>query len=200
MRRQTSNPRRSTHLRERADLWTDYAGAVFFATARVEAGRWYYRFLSRLIRVLTHSDIAHCTVGFGGASVLDPTFEGNVYWPLEMFLDRYPTLHSAFLVPFTHAIDLEFFGYGVGQPKRHWPTFYRWLRRGVAPWTEDCLCITLACLMAGGVDVPERIYTPVQLHDWLTDQGYPHVRASDAADARRFRDSARRLVAGEVAG
>jgi len=170
-----------------------FFGYVFFATARVRPANFWRGHLLRFIRVLTCSPICHVAIGFDGV-VLHPKFGGNEYWPLDVFVERFPTLCAVFRVPFTYAIDLSYYEYGVNVPKRPWPTVLRWLRQGSGEWTEDCLCIALACLQAGGVDVPYDIATPVGLYRWLAHQGYPH--ATDLFDNREgFHDSARQLLA-----
>jgi len=167
---------------------------VYFATGRSSIPRWKYRQVSRLIRVMTVSPICHCMIGFEGA-VLDPSLGGIRYWPSRLVAARYPTLHSVFRVPFRYRIDLDFFNELVGQPQPILPSLARWLKLGHGPWVYDCLCVSLACLRAGGVDVNPHIATPAGLYRWLKKKGFAYDVRNGQAESD-FRVAVRRLCIG----
>ena len=156
---------------------------VFFATARRARRRklplrrrcriackfrrrTYFAFLSWLVRTLTRSQLAHCSIGYDGA-VLDPGIRRNTYWPFRAYVISYPTLVCCFRVLVSRPIDLDAFPQGS---KPAWPTFVRWLTRGRWPWTTDCVCIAIDCLRQGGIAVPRQLVSPQQLHDWLLER------------------------------
>ena len=138
--------------------------------ARKFKRRSYFAFLSWLVRTLSGSQMAHCSVGFDGA-VLDPGIRGNRFWPFKAYVLAYPTLICVFKVPVQHDVDLDRFRPGR---KPVLPTVVRWLTRGWWPWTNDCVCVALDCLHQGGVavPVPHRLVSPQQLHDWLKENRY----------------------------
>lgn len=136
--------------------------------------RSYYWFLSWLVRKLTYSRLAHCSIGVDGA-VLDPSIRGNRFWPFQLYIRHYPTLLWAVAVPMEGTPDLDAYPPDVSKPAM--PTVIRWLSLGRLH-TDDCVCITSDVLRAGGVHIPERIVSPKQLFHWLTMRGYPHARLS----------------------
>ena len=164
---------------------------IFFVTARARSGSWVGRQCSRLVRIFSLSRFAHCMVGFNGW-VLDPTSKENFYWELDEVLKTYPTLEVVIPVPVDYAIDLDFCAYGVNVPKSKWKPIRRWLQFGRGKRLEDCLCITLACLRAGGINVPIHTATPGGLFKWLTKQGYFYVRVADSQSRTLFRKLSQR--------
>lgn len=165
--------------------------SILFSTGRTNQASWRNQQISRIIRICSCSRICHCAIGYDGA-ILDRTLNGVAYWPLDQGIELYPTLCAVVLVRFKYRINLDWpeFHNGIGVPIRTFPTLFRWLRLGHGPWVDDCLCIVLACLQAGGVDVPRTIATPGGLYRWLKGRNYPHV-----TDARKnFRRAARRLA------
>jgi len=164
---------------------------VLISSVRNTGAPW-HRALSALISVLTLSRYTHCTLGYRQA-VLDVTLSGTRYWPLDAYVRWWPSLELIFAVPLRYAINLDapIFRKGVGRKRPWWPTFWRWLVRGYAPYADDCLCAVLRCLLAGGLDVPWRISSPGQLVEWLKGMGYAYVRRTGrrerfAADALKF--------------
>lgn len=155
---------------------------VFFATAEWSPGRrvgWYrmariarrrpakayHAFLSALTRWVTGSPLAHCAIGYNGV-VLDPGIRGNRFWPIHTFCVYFPTLAYGIEVELDRPVYLD--AYDHGGPKPVLPTLIRWWTGG--RWrTQDCVCITCDLLRSGGVDVPKRIYQPVQLYRWLKE-------------------------------
>lgn len=169
---------------------------VFFATAdwrrshvRLTTCQWlriarrrprkaYFACLAWLTRTITRSRLAHVSIGHNGV-VLDPDIKGNRAWPLVVYVSNYPTLVCAFSIKTPDSPPLD--SLPLNNRKPVLPTLLRWWTGGRVH-TEDCVCITVDMLRAAGVDVPKRIYQPIQLHRWLHDQGYPHVLID--ADAR----------------
>jgi hypothetical protein len=117
---------------------------------------------------VSRSPLAHCMIGHNGA-VLDPSLAGNQFWPFIPFVLEYPALAWAIKVPLHKPIDLD--QYRPNIPKRIWPTILRWWSGGRWP-TEDCVCVVCDLLRDGGISVPQRIYKPVQLYEWLKAHGY----------------------------
>lgn len=168
---------------------------IFFTTARSRLPRWRQRQLSRLVRVLTLSRIAHCAVGYDDV-VLHPTLGGVEYWPIEATIRHYPGLCALVKIPVTYGVNLQYFEPLMGVPMRGWPTFWRWLRFGHAKWPCDCLGITLACIQAGGVDVPHSIATPSGLYRWLVKEGYEtRTDREFPHDPAGFQAACRHLIA-----
>ncbi len=139
---------------------------VYFSTSRSPSIRSYYQILSWLIRVITRSPMSHCAIGFAG-TVLDPSIGGVQYHSQAGYEAEYPGLLAVIRVPVTYLIDLSFFEDRVGLPIPPGPTIRRWTNHGRGPWTRDCLCTVLECLLAGGIKVPLNLYEPKQLHRWL---------------------------------
>ncbi len=130
---------------------------------------------------------------FGGKILLVPEIKSFYYAISDVwsFLDHSFTDGTELISPLKFGVNLAYFEpwYGVPQPK--WARLWRWLRAGRGPWIYDCLCIPLACLQAGGIDVPGRIYTPQQLFDWLKGERY-ECEIFSTQDG--FRTAAGRLV------
>jgi len=133
----------------------------------------YLAFLSWLIRTVTRSRLAHCSIG-DGELVLDFGLMGRNHWPHISYCLNYPTLVGAFIVPAPNAIDLD----GYRKEKiRVFPTLLRWWSRGRVT-TRDCVCETVRFLNEAGVPCPKRIYKPCQLFEWLEKEGYLYVNFS----------------------
>ncbi len=158
------------------------------------------RLLSRLIQVCSLSRIVHCAIAYDGV-VLDARFGGNVYWPAHQVWRWYPGLFAVVRADFLHRIDLGYFEYGVAVRKPIFPTVWRTLAYQTA-LTDDCLCVVLACLRAGGVPAPTTTKTPAGLLRWLIRRGYPHAtRGSNRNNgAEAFRDAARLCITHPGAG
>ena len=131
-----------------------------------------------LIKLLSWSQIYHVAVGYDEA-VINPTMNGVLYYGTDWYEENEKHLVAIFDVPITCRIDPSYFEYWVGKPIKPWPPILRWLRRGRGPLTYDCLSIALACLDAGGVDVPFTITTPAALRRWLISEGYTCQTPSD---------------------
>lgn len=121
-----------------------------------------------LVRRLTGSPLVHTAIG-DGEVVIDPAFVGDRAWPHIAYVLRYPSLAGYYIVPVE--VDLPF-ELDV-RPRRPWATVLRWLTGG--RWrARDCVQVVAGYLRVGGVDVPDRITTPAQLHQWLRGQGYDY--------------------------
>ncbi len=165
-------------------------GYVFFATGKSKHFHWKARLITALVRGITLSPFCHCAIGFNGV-LMNSALSGINYWPLDVAVDKYPTLDVVFRVPLSYAIDLDYFCHlhGVRQPIL--PKLGRFVDCGRGPWIYDCVCTTLACLGAGGIPVPRTIISPGGLHRWLRREGYPHVSRRNTKD---FRSAVRHLV------
>lgn len=161
-------------------------GIVYFATGKVSGKHipMKSRLVLSAIRVIGLSRMCHCMFGYNGV-VVDPRFDGLRFLPARLVDRSYPTLCAVFRVPLKYGVDLDFFRYRVGGTMPMLPRLWRWLRGGHGPWVEDCLCTVLACLLAGGVDVPKRICTLRGLYNWLESEGYRHVTDSAGIDRLR---------------
>ena len=149
---------------------------VLFATGRDKrCGTWRNQQVSRLIRILTRSDLCHCAIAYDGA-VLDPTLSGVRYYAFERAVRCYPGLYGLFRVPLIYAIDLDYFQRLTAVPQPLFPRLWRTLDFGRGEWVYDCLCVVLACLQAGGIPVPHNLLTPRTLYRWLIRKGYDHAR------------------------
>lgn len=153
----------------------------------------YHAWLQWLIRRLGRSEFTHVAIGqcsswYDGV-VFDVTIKGHALWPLLGYVQLRPVTD---IYEFDTDRMIDFDRYMPGERKRALPTFLRWLTRGRWP-ARDCVTLTAECLRHAGVDVPVRMTTLRQLHDWITDQGWKHGAVSDRAPAAQRRsDSAAR--------
>lgn len=128
---------------------------------------WYW-LLTRAIQRFGGSDLCHVAIGYGGA-VLDPSIQGNRYWPRRTFIETFPGLVYAVEVPLATPIDLD--AVLPGRPKPVIPTLLRWWTGG--RWqTDDCVCTVVNLLRAGGVAIDPKTYRPIDLFRRLQ----PHAR------------------------
>ncbi len=125
---------------------------------------------------LSGSPLVHVAVSYRGA-VLDPGLNGVRFIPEIIFAENHPFLTDIVTVPVGPGIDLDAFASTRRVPA--WPTFIRWLTRGLTPAPRDCVSIVAAVLRSGGVAVPRRITTPAQLFRWLKDHRFVHTPLSD---------------------
>lgn len=142
--------------------------------------RSYFWFLSALVRVITRSRLAHCSIGHDGA-VLDPSMLGNRYWPMFVYISRFPTLAGFFRVPIRPDIAIGLDKYPAGIAKPAWPTILKWWTGGMWP-TTDCVCVVRSILRDGGIETPRSDYSPQRLWSRLAGRGYPWTDLSTAPD------------------
>ncbi len=165
---------------------------VLFATVRASYSTFWARLRASLIACLSRSCYTHVMIGFAD-TVLDPSSKGCFFYDLESTIEFYPALGAVFRIPFTYPIDLNYFRHLEGKPLATWPTIRRWLQIEFGfnhGGTDDCICVVLACLRAGGLDVPMRIVSPVELFRWLRNRKF--VYATDRFSG--FRIHARQLL------
>lgn len=131
-----------------------------------------HRIYCRLIRLLGWSRWDHICVGYDQV-VASAQADGYKFWAIDVFAERHPGLEVAYHVPLLFDIDLSFFE-GSEAPG-FWMTLLRWFTRGERVWTRDCVCMTIQCLVAGGIDIPVNLVSPRDVADWLFDNGYHYV-------------------------
>jgi len=122
------------------------------------------------IRILTRSPIVHVAIAVGEVAH-SPEKRGDVLWPTVLFIRDYPNLAYVIDLRLARPIQLT-----TRNSERPWlPSLLRWITMGLYP-ADDCVQSVSATLRAGGVPVPGRITTPVQLFTYLKERGH-RVRA-----------------------
>lgn len=117
-------------------------------------------------------------------TVLCSTYGGNRYLPLSKYMVHWPGIRAVFRIDTPTPPNLGYFQYGVGVPKKVWPSVARRFLNGGLLWTEDCLCNALMCLTAAGVPVPADTPTPIALLRWLKGNGYARRTRRHGSTAR----------------
>ncbi len=142
-----------------------------------------------LTSVLTRSPLIHCSIS-DLEIVLDISFSGDLFYPYLGYIYHHPTLIDGFLVP-GECVNVDTYGGDGPADKRIWPTLAKLLTNGLIR-TRDCSCIIRQILIDAGHPVPNTVLSPADLHQWLADQGYRHVRfREDPGQHRRVHSATR---------
>jgi hypothetical protein len=126
------------------------------------------------IRVCTHSRIYHCAFGDEDV-VMNVTLKGNHFWPRLAYEAIFPGIMARVTLEgeWLDSTVTDWFSSYVEKPNPWFPTFWRWLLRGRWKFNRDCVCSTIACCWAIGIDVDPHITSPRQLLEWFHEHGYP---------------------------
>ena len=144
-------------------------GHVFLCRTNLSDVSRKHRIYCRLIRLLGWSRWDHVCVGYDGV-VVSVSACGYKFWPIKTFVEHHPGVEVFFDVPFQYDIDMTLLE-GRKEPS-FWMTLLRWALRGRWPFTRDCVCVTLECLISGGVEIPETLVSPRAVADWLKEHEY----------------------------
>lgn len=174
-----------------------HAYVFFHSGTPVRTNLWPEHTLSWLMQTLTLSRLTHCAFAMDGV-VVHVTYYGVRYYAIQDYIDVFPNIHSIHRIALNHGVSLDVFEDGVGVKQRAWPTAKRFFLRGLAPFTQDCLCTTMVCLMAGGMDVDPATYTLRGLMRQITRSERTDAQVFNRwrSNPTAFRVSAHKLCAG----
>lgn len=154
---------------------------VYFATGNVTwrkvLASWrrprvmYLALAARTMKALTREKFSHCAIGVG-CVVLDKQMSGPTYWPLSRYLQKYPTLDHAYVIPSTTPIDLN--SISPGGPIRPLRTLIKLVSNGRFA-SDDCVCLVRRVLDEAGIPVPRTCTTPGRLDRWLSQRAFRRV-------------------------
>ena len=106
--------------------------------------------------------------------VLSPKPRKNVFWPLNLFMNKYPDIQCGFEIDLCDEYNLA----DMSDGQYTWVhSLFRWASRGYYDPPHDCVGIILRILRDSGINVP-RMPTPNALHKWLlaAAEGFKYVR------------------------
>jgi hypothetical protein len=131
------------------------------------------RWLVLLTKTLTCSDLVHAAVATGDVVIVPDRRDGWHAWPLKAFMERYPGLVTAHVVPVARR--------AISHPPKERVnvllSLAKWATFGLVP-APNCVTTVVWVMRAYGIDVPRRIVSPRQLDKWL---GERYVKLSDWA-------------------
>lgn len=144
---------------------------------RREPALCYYLFGSNLIGWITGCTFSHVLVEFDDV-VLDPMFTRNKYWPADTFEKKYPGRRLYFSFQSSQPIDIS--KWEQTKPwgpvvASVWGTVFRFIlffTKGRVRLSDDCVSMAVDALKTSGVKVPVGVVSPLQLMNWLKEQGY----------------------------